>query len=604
MSLSRVILSNPQAIPALSAGESGVKRSWIQLAKTGSFVSQRYGKFDITRDDLAQMLSNYVNVTPKSPTELPIDWDHLSMDPKKPGDGAAAGWMKQVQLRADGDELWAEVEWTPRGADAIQNREYKFVSPSFVKDHTHKDGTKIGTTLLAAAITNHPFLEGMSALTLYNFSAMGDLALAGETATEVEDDDVISLADVGQRIMIAPGHTRTQDEIGATFEIVEVVGEGDDAFVAVKDAQGNRKEWFRATDLLPASATPTATPGQPATAGIGVVAQPKIEPNAQPQQPPVQAATTAAPMQTPPSTPVQPPPVQAATVPPVPPAVPPAGTPVAGPPVAMPTTPQALTPEAIAGAIDILKQAIAAGLLVAKTEEGDDNEQASDEASEGEADESADEESGKSEGGFPPKKKSKKKPFGLATAGETQMKFMLRNDKNENIEVTSEMLAQAGIKVVPEGATAIPTSELSALKESVTSLSSTVTTLQNDAKTRDQESRRQDLRRELYKKVSGGFMLKATADKLYEQFKDATDLAPFMALSETFNTKIVTVGAEHGSGGDAPAQSDGQKASAKIIALSHQLVKERGMNLSQATIEASKQLADDAQAYREQFAER
>jgi hypothetical protein len=65
----------------------------------------------------------------------------------------------------------------------IENRAYRFVSPSFVKDHTHKDGRKIGTTLLAAAITNHPFLEGMSALTLYSFSAMGDLALVDTTTT-------------------------------------------------------------------------------------------------------------------------------------------------------------------------------------------------------------------------------------------------------------------------------------------------------------------------------------------------------------------------------------------------------------------------------------
>src|SRR5688572_14762895 len=103
--LTRVILSWPTV--ANLKGAAGIAaRSWIQLARTGSFVSNRYGKFSISRADLAQMLHNWRHVTPRAPTELPIDYDHLSMDPKKPGDGAAAGWMKRLELRENGDELW------------------------------------------------------------------------------------------------------------------------------------------------------------------------------------------------------------------------------------------------------------------------------------------------------------------------------------------------------------------------------------------------------------------------------------------------------------------------------------------------------------------
>ena len=57
---------------------------------TGSFQSNRYGKFSITNVDLSQMLQNFNEVTPRAPTQLPIDYDHLSMDPKKPGDGIPA----------------------------------------------------------------------------------------------------------------------------------------------------------------------------------------------------------------------------------------------------------------------------------------------------------------------------------------------------------------------------------------------------------------------------------------------------------------------------------------------------------------------------------
>jgi phage I-like protein len=255
--LNRVILSLPSlvSLAMTKADTADAPRSWIQLAKTGTFHSTRYGKFSITRDDLSQMLHNFRNVTPAAPTELPIDYDHLSMDPKQPGDGKAAGWLKRVELRAEGEELWGEVEWTPEAADLIQNRAYRFVSPSFVKDHTHKDGRKIGTTLLAAAITNHPFLEGMQALTLYSFSAMGDLALV-ETPTTAAP---VHLAELGQRVTFKPDAERTpeltDEERRQTFIVKTSIGEGDDQFVRLTRLDGTEFGWFRvSTQLAPASA--------------------------------------------------------------------------------------------------------------------------------------------------------------------------------------------------------------------------------------------------------------------------------------------------------------------------------------------------------------
>ena len=159
----------------LAESEVEAKKSWIQVAKTGTFHSSRYGKFSITKEDLSQMLHNFTHVTPQAPTEIPVDYDHLSMDPKQPGDGKAAGWFEGLELREDGDELWGEIRWTEPAATAIANSEYRFVSPTFVKDYVYKSGQKIGTTLLAAAITNHPFLEGMAALTLS--SDLGSVAV-------------------------------------------------------------------------------------------------------------------------------------------------------------------------------------------------------------------------------------------------------------------------------------------------------------------------------------------------------------------------------------------------------------------------------------------
>ncbi len=162
-------------IGTVSLAASGTaSQSWIQVAKTGEFVSSRYGEFAITKANLEQMLRNFKEKMPQPPTKLPVDYDHLSMDPQRPGDGKAAGWFVDLELRNNGGELWGLVEWTPDAADAISKKEYQFVSPSFARNYTNKQGKKIGTTLLAAAITNHPFLEGMAPLTL---CADGDLAI-------------------------------------------------------------------------------------------------------------------------------------------------------------------------------------------------------------------------------------------------------------------------------------------------------------------------------------------------------------------------------------------------------------------------------------------
>ncbi len=255
--LNHVLLSFPSVIElAARTSPETPPRSWVQLARVGSFTSNRYGKFSITKDDLSTMLHNFDNVTPKSPTELPIDYDHLSMDPKKPGDGVAAGWMKKLELREEGTELWAQVEWTPDGAERIEKKEYRFVSPSFVKDHVHKDGKKIGTTLIAAAITNHPFLEGMKALTLYSFSALGDLATE-TTETPPETVHLMEGSKVGQRVVVndADEDEWTAEERTTTFIIKTEVGEGDDRFVTLVTLDGRRLPgWRRATQLGPAPA--------------------------------------------------------------------------------------------------------------------------------------------------------------------------------------------------------------------------------------------------------------------------------------------------------------------------------------------------------------
>jgi hypothetical protein len=71
------------------------------------------------------------------PAPIPVDYDHAEQGTR------AAGWFTgQTQVVADGEEnpagetqdrtsLWAEVKWTPQGADDVKNGVFKRISPEW-----------------------------------------------------------------------------------------------------------------------------------------------------------------------------------------------------------------------------------------------------------------------------------------------------------------------------------------------------------------------------------------------------------------------------------------------------------------------------------------
>ena len=244
-------LIGPSTVVALST----TNRTWIQVMRCGEFVSQRYGKFSLTPADLKQMLVNFKTITPISPTQLPVDYDHLSMDPKSPGDGRAAGWIEDLELRHDGRELWARVEFTAAAAEAIRSKEYRFISPTFMKDYISKTGAKVGAALIAAAITNSPFLEGMAAVTL----------------SAVQESRITM--DVGQRVALKPEAVRDYAIDPALIDGTLVVAETHDTFARL-EVDGQSLGWFHERDLEPARAEDApAAPLMAATADLLAMAK-------------------------------------------------------------------------------------------------------------------------------------------------------------------------------------------------------------------------------------------------------------------------------------------------------------------------------------------
>lgn len=89
-----------------------------------------------------------------------IDYEHQTMLTGNNGQPApAAGWFAKLEWRDTG--LYAvDVRWTERANQMIEGEEYKYISPVF----TYDKKTGAIKSLLNAALTNNPALDGMEAV--------------------------------------------------------------------------------------------------------------------------------------------------------------------------------------------------------------------------------------------------------------------------------------------------------------------------------------------------------------------------------------------------------------------------------------------------------
>lgn len=90
-----------------------------------------------------------------------IDYEHQTLYAKQNGQPApAAGWFSNLQYR-EGLGLFAtKIEWTESAALAIQNKEYRYISPVL----SFEPKTGVITKIHMAALTNNPALDSMKDL--------------------------------------------------------------------------------------------------------------------------------------------------------------------------------------------------------------------------------------------------------------------------------------------------------------------------------------------------------------------------------------------------------------------------------------------------------
>jgi phage I-like protein len=85
--------------------------------------------------------------------DMVIDYEHQTLSG---AEAPAAGWIKGL-INKGSDGIWASVEWTPRALRYLRGREYRYLSPVFVK----RALDNMVVRLVNTALTNQPAIDGM-----------------------------------------------------------------------------------------------------------------------------------------------------------------------------------------------------------------------------------------------------------------------------------------------------------------------------------------------------------------------------------------------------------------------------------------------------------
>ncbi|MDE6455944.1 MAG: phage protease [Dysosmobacter sp.] len=120
----------------------------IAVLPLGHVVSSK-GEFDVDEDSLREMKAQIA----RKGVDLVVDYEHQTL---KGVEAPAAGWVKELKL--EGRNIVAAVEWTPRGAEYLKNKEYRYLSP--VVSVRRSDNKATG--LHSLALTNTPAIEHMT----------------------------------------------------------------------------------------------------------------------------------------------------------------------------------------------------------------------------------------------------------------------------------------------------------------------------------------------------------------------------------------------------------------------------------------------------------
>jgi len=157
------------AFPTLlfAEGSSSVEPpAEIHVVPIGEWDHSVYGHMKIDAAAIQQFISNYKAGIRK---DLRVTAGHDNG--MSGGELPALGWFTDLYARADG--LWAKMDWTPEGKEAIENRSYKYFSPEMFLngDLAYEDPETHNVynfVLDGGALTNFPYFKELNAVVMFS----------------------------------------------------------------------------------------------------------------------------------------------------------------------------------------------------------------------------------------------------------------------------------------------------------------------------------------------------------------------------------------------------------------------------------------------------
>ena len=142
----------PIQLSEILFAHNGILGKDIQILKAGKFIHDQE-ELEIKTSDLAMMVGNFERKV--RGIDLMLDFSHES-------EGKAAAWFTRLYTTNEDSELWAEVNWTACGTDAVKGREFRYISADFNFNYQDNESLQeYGPTLFGAALTNRPVIKRM-----------------------------------------------------------------------------------------------------------------------------------------------------------------------------------------------------------------------------------------------------------------------------------------------------------------------------------------------------------------------------------------------------------------------------------------------------------
>jgi phage I-like protein len=232
----------------------------------GHWHAPWHGNFEMTPDDLAEMVTHFADGVGmvQGSNKLPINYGHdLS--------GKAAGWITALRTESGGNELWADVEWTPYGTQMLADAEFRYISPewnprSFPYQDPEDEDLWLNNVFTGAGLTNIPLFKKLKPI-------MASRVTGSSEKPSNKQGDAMDLKEVrakkpdelteDEKTFLHEHKAELTDDERTTFGLVDADADANakvDADAAAK-AQADK-------DAADAAAAEETASGQQASAGV------------------------------------------------------------------------------------------------------------------------------------------------------------------------------------------------------------------------------------------------------------------------------------------------------------------------------------------------